>query len=143
MTRPAAWKVLLYTVALFIAGAVCGAMVMSRRTPAADQPLKLGRTGEIADRIRTKLDARLQLTPDQQQKFDPLFVKTSTELEAIHKDCLDRITAALDQLHVEMGPGLTPEQLQSVKALEAERREQMLEKYNYNYCAATTNSVAH
>jgi hypothetical protein len=141
MTRPAAWKVLLYTCALFLAGAVCGAMLISRRAPVVDQPLKLGRTPEIADKIRTKLDSRLQLTPAQQQKFDPLFVKTSVELESIHKDCLDRITAALSQLHAEMGPDLTPEQQESVKALEAERRDLMLQKYNY--CPGATNSTVH
>ena len=141
MTRPAAWKVLLYTAALFLAGAVCGAMFMSRRIPVVDQPLKLGRTAVIADKIRTKLDSRLQLTPAQQEKFEPLFVKTSAELESIHKDCLDRISAALDQLHTEMRPGLTPAQLDLLAALEAERREQLLQKYNY--CASATNSDVH
>jgi hypothetical protein len=141
MTRPAAWKVLLYTVALFIAGAVCGSIFTSRRMPVADQPLKLGRTNVIAERIRTKLDSRLQLTPAQQEKFEPLFVKTSVELESIHKDCLDRISAALDRLHTEMRPDLTPAQLDSLTALEAERREQMLQKYNY--CPGATNSNAH
>jgi hypothetical protein len=141
MTRPAAWKVLLYTAALFVAGAVCGAMFMSRRVPASDQPLKLGRAAVIANNIRTKLNTRLQLTPAQQEKFEPLFLKTSAVLESVHKDCLDRITAALDQLHAEIRPDLTPAQLDLLTALEAERREQMLQKYNYNYCAATTNSI--
>jgi hypothetical protein len=141
MTRPAAWKVLLYTAALFIAGAVCGSIFTSRRTPVVDQPLKLGRAPEIAERIQTKLDARLQLTPAQQEKFEPLFVKTSTELESIHKDCLDQISAALDRLHTEMRPDLTPAQLELLTALEAERREQLLQKYNY--CPGTTNSTSH
>jgi hypothetical protein len=141
MTRPAAWKVLLYTAALFIAGAVCGSIFTSRRMPVVDQPLKLGRTNVIAERIRTKLDSRLQLTPAQQEKFEPLFVKTSAELEAIHKDCLDQISAALDRLHTEMRPDLTPAQLDLLTALEGERREQMLQKYNY--CPGATNSSAH
>jgi hypothetical protein len=141
MTRPAAWKVLLYTVALFIAGAVCGAMFMSRRLPVVDQPLKLGRTAVIANNIRTKLNTRLQLTPAQQEKFEPLFVKTSVELESIHKDCLDRISAALNQLHAEMRPELTPEQILLLTALESERSELLLQKYNY--CANATNSSAH
>jgi hypothetical protein len=141
MTRPAAWKVFLYTAALFIAGAVCGAMLISHRAPVAEQPLKLGRTAEIADKIRTKLNARLQLTPAQQAKFEPLILKTSADLESIHKDCLDRITAALNLLHAEMAPDLTPGQQQSVKALEAERRDLMLQKYNY--CPGATNSTAH
>ncbi len=141
MTRPAAWKVLLYTGALFIAGAVCGAMLRSRPAPVVDQPLKLGRTAEIADKIRTKLETRLQLTPEQKEKFEPLFVKTSVELESIHKDCLDRISAALNQLHAEMRPALTPEQIQLLTALEAERSEALQQKYNY--CAGATNSTNH
>jgi hypothetical protein len=142
MTRPAAWKVLLYTAALFIAGAVCGAMVMSHLTPVT-QPLKLGRTSEIAAKLRARLDARIQLTPAQQEKFEPLILKTSADLESIHKDCLDRISAALDQLHVDMRPDLTPDQQQLLTGLETERRQLMLQKYNYSYCAASTNSVAH
>lgn len=138
MTRPAAWKILVYTVALFIAGAVCGAMVMSHVTMApADQPLKLGRTAEIAAKIQTKLGTRLTLTPEQQQKFGPLFTNTSAELESIHKDCLDRISAALDRLHRQMDPDLTAEQKQLLTGVETERRNTMLQKYNY--CPGATN----
>ncbi len=140
MTRPTAWKMFLYCAALFIAGGVCGAMLMSRMTPAEQQPLKLGRTGEIAAKMRTRLDSRLQLTPAQQQQFDPLIVKASEQLECIHKDCLDRIAAALDELHAQMGPGLTPEQHQLLTGLEAERRQALWQKYNYP--SATTNSAA-
>lgn len=140
MTRPAAWKMFLYCAALFIAGGVCGAMLMSRMTPAEQQPLKLGRTGEITAKIRNRLDTRLQLTPAQQQQFDPLIVKASEQLECIHKDCLDRISAALDDLHTQIRPGLTPEQGQSLTALEAERRQALWQKYNYP--SATTNSAA-
>jgi Spy/CpxP family protein refolding chaperone len=140
MTRPAVWKTLLYSAALFIAGGVCGAMLMSRLATAEQQPLKLGRTGEIAAKLRTRLDSRLQLTPAQQQQFDPLIVKTSEQLESIHKDCLDRISAALDDLHAQMSPGLTPEQRQSLTALEAERRQALWQKYNYPSTA--TNSAA-
>jgi hypothetical protein len=141
MTRPAAWKIFLYTAALFIAGGVCGAMLMSRFTPPAGQPLKLGRTDEIAAKIRVKLTARLALTPAQQQQFEPLFVKTGAELESIHKDCLDRIAASLNHLHDEMRPGLTADQLQSLTALETERSQVMGQKYNY--CPAATNSASH
>jgi Spy/CpxP family protein refolding chaperone len=140
MIRPAVWKMLLYSAALFIAGAVCGAMLMSRLAPAEQQPLKLGRTGEIAAKLRTRLDTKLQLTAAQQQQFDPLIEKTSGQLESIHKDCLDRISAALDELHVQMGPGLTPEQHQLLTGLEAERRQALWQ--NYNYPPATTNSTA-
>jgi len=140
MTRPAAWKMLLYSAALFIAGAVCGAMLMSRMAPAEQQPLKLGRTSEIAAKIRARLDSRLQLTAAQQQQFEPLIAKTSEQLECIHKDCLDRISAVLNDFHAQMKPGLTPEQQQLLAGLEAEHRQALWQKYNYPSTA--TNSAA-
>ncbi len=140
MIKPAAGKALLYASALFVAGAVCGALALYRLAP-APQPLKLGRTGEIAAKLRMKLDSRLQLTPEQQQKFEPLILKTSADLESIHKDCLDRILIALDLLHSQISPDLTPDQKQLLTALETERRETMLQKYNYR--AAETNSAVH
>jgi hypothetical protein len=68
-------------------------------------------------------------------------MKTSVELEAVHKDCLDRISAALDELHAQIRPDLTPDQQLLLTGLETERRELMSQKYNY--CAAGTNSAAH
>jgi hypothetical protein len=130
MTRPAVWKMLLYTAVLFVAGAICGAMVMTRMTPVS-QPLKLGRTGEITLKLRSRLIQGLGLTPDQQQKIEPFIETTSTNLEVIHKDCLDRISAALDSLHQQIKTNLTPEQIDLLNALEAARNQTMLQKYNY------------
>lgn len=138
MTRPATGKVLLYAAALFIAGGVVGAMLMSHFAP-VQQPLKLGRTGEIAAKIQTRLLSRLQLTPDQINKFEPFITNTSMELESIHKDCLDRIAASLDRLHAQIRPDLTPAQKEMLNQLEAERRDLLWQRFSYS----TTNTAAH
>ena len=130
MTGPARGKAVAYAAALFLAGGICGAMVMARISTAG-QSLKLGRTNEIAAKIRMKLATGLGLTPEQLEKFQPLIVKAAGELESSHLGCLDRISLALDNLHNQIAPELTPEQKQKMESLEKERAAQMLQKYNY------------
>jgi Spy/CpxP family protein refolding chaperone len=124
------WRMFAYMLALFIAGAISGAAVMSRMA-AGSQTLKVGRTGEIEGIIKQKLILNLDLTPEQQAKFEPLVKKTSEELEASHLDCLKRVCDSLDKMHEQMKPDLTEEQRERMKQVEAERRASMLKKYNY------------
>jgi hypothetical protein len=130
MTNPARGKAIAYTVALFLAGGICGAMLMARMSPAG-QTLKVGRADEIAAKIQEKLKTGLGLTPEQLDKFRPLIVKAAGELESSHSNCLDRITAALDTLHAQIAPQLTPDQKKKLLDIEAQRNAQMLQKYNY------------
>jgi hypothetical protein len=130
MTGPSRGKAVAYAAALFLAGGICGAMIMARISTAA-QSLKVGRTDEIAVKIQEKLKTGLGLTPEQLAKFEPLIVKAAGELESSHSNCLDRISMALDTLHNQITPELTPEQKQKLESLEKERAAQMLLKYNY------------
>ena len=136
MTGPNRGKALAYTMALFIAGGICGAMVMVRFFPVT-QPLKLGRTEEITTNIREKMKTRLGLAPEQLEKFQPLISKTAVELESSHRDCLERISVALDSLHAQITPELNAEQKQKMTALETERRDLMLQKYNFQPAGMT------
>jgi shikimate 5-dehydrogenase len=138
MNMPAQGKVIAYMAALFVAGGICGAMVAARMAANA-QTLIVNRSPEIAAKIRKKLTARLALTPEQLLKIQPLIEKTSEELEASHRDCLKRISLAIDNLHTELDPVLTPEQKPMLAALDDERRELMWQKFHYR--AETTNST--
>jgi len=139
MNMPARGKIIAYMVALFVAGGICGAMVVARMA-ANPQTLIVNRSPEIAVKIQKKLTARLALTPEQLAKIQPLIEKTSEELEASHRDCLKRISLAIDNLHVQLCPLLTPEQKPMLAALDEERREAMWEKFHYR--ADTTNTTA-
>ncbi len=138
MNKPTQGKVIAYMLALFVAGGICGAMVAARLTVNA-QTLIVNRAPEIAEKIQKKLATRLALTPDQLTKIQPLIEKTSEEIEASHRDCLKRISSAIDDLHTELGPVLTPEQKPMLTALDEERRESMWQKFHYR--AETTNST--
>jgi Spy/CpxP family protein refolding chaperone len=138
MSMPARGKIIVYMVALFVAGGICGAMVASRMAANA-QTLIVNRAPEIAVKIQNKLTTRLALTPEQLAKIQPLIEKTSEELEASHRDCLKRISLAIDNLHVGLCPVLTPEQKPMLTALDEERRESMWQKFHYQI--ETTNST--
>ena len=137
MSMPARGKIIVYMVALFVAGGICGAMVASRMAANA-QTLIVNRSPEIAAKIQNKLTTRLALTSEQLAKIQPLIEKTSAELEASHRDCLKRISLAIDNLHGELCPVLTPEQKPMLAALDEERRELMWQKFHYR---ADTNST--
>jgi Spy/CpxP family protein refolding chaperone len=130
MTGQARWKVIVYAAALFIAGAVSGAMVAYHK--AETSPFRVDRTKEIADHIRQRLETKLDLTPEQAKKIEPAIEKAAEELEASHRDCLNRISAALDKMHLEIAPVLGPDQQAMLKQLEVERRDLMRQKYNYS-----------
>jgi hypothetical protein len=140
MSGPTRGKIIIYSLALFIAGGICGAMVMSRFSN-NQQTLIVNRAPEIAAKIRTRLTAKLALTPEQLDKIQPLIVKASEELEASHRDCLKRISLAIDQLHLDLASSLTPEQRPKLTELDAERRDSMWQKYHYRDDA--TNVLPH
>lgn len=139
MTEQMRWRMFAYMVALFVAGAICGAAVMARMGPT--QSLKVGRTDEIAHIIMEKLDRNLGLTSEQKQKFEPLIRATAERCELSHITCLDEICAAADKLHEQIKAGLTPEQLPKLAKMDEERKKTMRDKYNYPFVA--TNAGAH
>jgi Spy/CpxP family protein refolding chaperone len=135
MTQSMRWRMLGYMIALFIAGAITGAAVISRSS-VSSQTLKIGRTEEIASLIRQRMDP-LNLTGEQDQKISPLIRTASEELEASHLLCLQQCSSIIDKLHAQMAPILTPDQQEKLKKLEADRREIMQKKYNFSN--ASTN----
>ena len=70
MTSPGKWKLGVYVLAIFLAGAGSGALIgwqVCRRTPVAPVP-----PAEIGARLRARFQSQLALTPDQAQKIEPM-----------------------------------------------------------------------
>ena len=143
MSNPVQARAIVYAAALFVVGGVCGVMMAPRLfpppAPVTSQPLKLGRTNEIAQKIQAKLAQRLTLTPDQIAKAAPFIEAASQKLEAAHHNCLDQIEQAVRELHQELRPLLTEPQITELKAMEKERADAMAQ--NYNYHPAATNGT--
>jgi Spy/CpxP family protein refolding chaperone len=130
MNKTGCWKVTGYAVVLFLLGGVCGAVLAPKLLP-AQQTLKLGREKEIFAMMRDRLTAKLSLTADQEQKIEPMIQQASESLEASHRGCLKSVLEALDKMHLQIQPLLTPGQVAKLKELEAERSKSWLAKYNY------------
>lgn len=141
MSNPTGLKAFVYTVALFLAGGVCGVMVAPRIFPPA-QNLKVGRIDEIAAKIQTKLENGLRLTPDEVTKALPLIRDTSQKLEDAHFKCLTQIELDIRQLHQDLRPILTADQISALQDLDTQREKTMKQKYNFVFPPRVLESPA-
>ena len=127
MTSLSKRKLAAYVVAIFLAGAGSGALVawqVSRRVPVP--PLT---PAEIGARLRARFQARLDLTPEQRQKVDPMIDQAMSRLEAIRQETASHVFANVSKLHEQMLTVLTPEQKTKFEELERERRDHLRQKF--------------
>jgi Spy/CpxP family protein refolding chaperone len=127
MTSLGKRKLVFYVLAIFLAGAGSGALVawqVSRRLPVA--PLT---PAEIGARLRAQFQSRLDLTPEQRQKVDPMIDQAMLRVETIRQETASHVFANVSQLHEQMLPVLTPEQKTKFEELERERRDYLRQKF--------------
>lgn len=127
MTSPGKWKLGVYVLAIFLAGAGSGALIgwqVCRRTPVAPVP-----PAEIGARLRARFQSQLALTPDQAQQIDPMIDQAMRRVEAIRKETASQVFANVSDLHKQMLTVLTPEQKVKFEELERERRDYLRQKF--------------
>jgi hypothetical protein len=130
------FKAIAYAIALFFLGGVIGAEIMYRVMP-NPQSLRVGRTDEIEARIMERLNAKLDLTPEQKTRLKPMIKKAAAEMEAAHLDCLKRVGKTAVDLDEQIKPELVKEQVEKLAELEADRARRMKEKYNFETASNT------
>lgn len=127
MTSPGKWKLGVYVLAIFLAGAGSGALIgwqVCRRTPVAPVP-----PAEIGARLRARFQSQLALTPDQVRKIDPMIDQAMRRVEAIRKDTASQVFGNVATLHEQVLTVLTPEQKVKFEELERERRDYLRQKF--------------
>ena len=127
MTSLSKWKLGVYVLAIFLAGGGSGALIawkVSRRTPIPPMP-----PAEIGTRLRARFQTRLDLTPDQVQKINPMIDQSMRRLEIIRKETASQVFSNVSTLHEEVLTVLTPEQKVKFEELERERRAYLSQKY--------------
>ena len=121
------WKLGVYVLALFLAGAGSGALIawqVCRRMPVTPLP-----PAEIGARLRARFQSQLELTPDQAQKIDPMIDQAMRRVEAIRKETASHVFANVSNLHEQVLTVLTPEQKAKFEELERERRDYLRQKF--------------
>lgn len=127
------WKLGLYVALIFAAGAGSGAAIawrIGRKTPIPPTP-----TPQIAERLKARLQDRLELKPDQMEKIGPMIDEAMRRLEGIRRETATQIFANVSNMHEQVVQVLTPEQRVKFEALEQERHQYLRTKYG-----AATNS---
>jgi len=120
-------KLAAYVVAIFLAGAGSGALVawqVCRRIPVTPLP-----AAEIGAHLRARFQSRLELTPEQMTKINPLVDQAMRQVEVIRGETASHVFANVSNLHEQVLLVLTPEQKAKFEQLERERREYLHQKF--------------
>jgi Spy/CpxP family protein refolding chaperone len=127
MTSLGKRKLAAYVVAIFLAGAGSGALIawqVCRRIPVTPLP-----AAEIGARLRARFQSRLDLTPEQVTKINPLLDHAMRQIEVIRSETAGHVFANVSNLHQQVLLVLTPEQKAKFEQLERERREYLRQKF--------------
>jgi Spy/CpxP family protein refolding chaperone len=127
VSAPVKWKLGLYVLAIFLAGGGTGALITWRacqgRVATPPSP------AEIGARLRAQFQSRLDLTPEQVGKINPLIDQAMHRVEAIRAETASHVFANVSNLHEQVLLVLTPEQKAKFEQLERERRDYLRQKF--------------
>jgi hypothetical protein len=121
------WKLRFYVLAIFLAGGGTGAFVTWQVCQGRTvMPLS---TAEIGARLRARFQARLDLTPEQETKINPLIEQAMRRLEVIRNETASHVFANVSNLDEQVVLVLSPEQKAKFEQLERERRDYLRQKF--------------
>jgi Spy/CpxP family protein refolding chaperone len=121
------WKLGLYVLAIFLAGAGSGAFItwqLCPRLPATPRP-----PAEIGARLRARFQSRLDLTPDQAAKIAPMIDQAMRRVETVRQETANNVFANVSNLDEQVMTVLTPAQKLKFEQLERERRDYLRQKF--------------
>lgn len=127
MTTLSKRKLVLYLLALFVAGGGSGALIswqICQRTPMAPLP-----TAEIGTRLRAHLQGRLDLAPEQAQKIGPIIDQAMGRIEVIRRETASQIFANVTNFDQQVLLVLTPEQKAKFEEFERQRLAYLRQKF--------------
>jgi len=120
MNRALQWKLIVGFILVFIAGGITGAFVGG--SYARHHFFAFHRPELIGGRMKERLRAELNLTPEQVAKISPIIDKTTVQLRDIRRQTARRVHETIADAHRQMAPTLTEEQRQKLQQMEARHR---------------------
>ena len=116
MNRALQWKLIVGFILVFIAGGISGAFLGGLY--ARHHFFAFHRPELIGGRMKERLRAELNLTPEQVAKISPIIDKTAAQLRGIRRDTARRVHETIAEAHREMAVNLTDEQRQKLQQIE-------------------------
>ena len=120
MNRALQWKLIAGFMLVFVAGGITGAFVGG--SFARHHFLALHRPELIGGRMKERLRAELNLTPEQVAKISPIIDKTAAQLRDIRRDTARRVHETMAEAHRQMAVNLTDEQRQKLQQIQERHR---------------------
>jgi hypothetical protein len=113
------WKIALYLLAIFCAGAVSG-WVVAAKTAKKDMSAP-ARPDEMAASYRELVHSKVSLSPDQAKRVDGIIDTSSKEMQSIMGECSKRIRQCRNERSTQIKALLGPEQQKEFEKMEKER----------------------
>src|SRR5205809_7179996 len=120
MSRTLKWKLIAGFLLVFVAGGITGAFVGG--SYARRHFFELHHPERIGGRMKERLRAELNLTPEQVAKISPIIDKTAAQLRVIRRDTGQRVHQIMADAHQQMAGNLTNEQRQKLQQIEERHR---------------------
>ena len=120
MNQALQWKLIAGFLLVFVAGGITGAFVGG--TYARHHFFEVHHPERIGARMKERLRAELNLTPEQLAKISPIVDKTTVQLRDIRRDTGRRVREVLTDAHRQMAATLTDEQRQKLQQIEQRHR---------------------
>jgi hypothetical protein len=131
MSQFSKWKTIGYAAAIFVTGGISGGALGVYE--AKSHLFEPQREQEIAVRIRTRLQTKLALSPDQMAKINPIIDSDAAAVRAIHMEATQRVNKVFEDSYAKVSYILTPEQRAELDQMEKERREMMEAHWQENH----------
>ena len=120
MNQVLQWKLIAGFLLVFVAGGITGAFVGG--TYAQHHFFEVHHPERIGVRMKERLRAELNLTPEQLAKISPIIDKTTVQLRDIRRDTGRRVHEVIADAHQQMTGTLTDEQRQKLQQIENRHR---------------------
>src|SRR5256884_8919309 len=120
MNRGLQWRLIAGFILVFVAGGITGAFVGGLY--ARHHFFQLHHPELIGARMKERLRAELNLTPEQLAKISPIIDKTAAQLRDIRRETGRHVHETIAEAHRQMAANLTDEQRQKLQQIEERHR---------------------
>jgi len=120
MNRALQWKLIAGFLLVFVAGVISGAFLGGMY--AQHHFFRLHHPELIGARMKERLRAELNLTPEQVTKISPIIDKAAMQLRDIRRETARRVHETIAEAHRQMAVNLTDEQRQKLQQIEERHR---------------------
>ncbi|HXT39833.1 MAG TPA: hypothetical protein VN887_07405 [Candidatus Angelobacter sp.] len=122
-------KIIVYLAAIFLVGGITGAVL--GWTGAKQKSMERLTPQKICARFRDRLQADLNLTPEQMRRIDPILEKRAQDMESVHDRTVKEIEDLVRSSNEEIAKVLDPSQRERLDQMEKERREFMGRRFRH------------